>query len=52
MRVAIALGSNLGDRRAHLEYAVEALTIDLDDMKVSTFVETDPSASGPSTVLI
>ncbi len=45
--VAIALGSNLGDRRAHLEYAVEALKIDLDDMKVSTFVETDPSGVGP-----
>jgi 2-amino-4-hydroxy-6-hydroxymethyldihydropteridine diphosphokinase len=46
MRVAIALGSNLGDRRAHLEYAVEALTIDLDDMKVSAFVETDPAGVG------
>jgi len=45
-RVAIALGSNLGDRRAHLEYAVEALMIDLDDIKVSTFVETEPAGVG------
>ena len=45
-RVAIALGSNLGDRRAHLEYAVEALRIDLDDLRVSTFIETEPAGVG------
>jgi 2-amino-4-hydroxy-6-hydroxymethyldihydropteridine diphosphokinase len=42
VRVAIALGSNLGDRRAHLAAAVEALTADLDDLIVSTAIETDP----------
>jgi 2-amino-4-hydroxy-6-hydroxymethyldihydropteridine diphosphokinase len=45
-RVAIALGSNLGDRRAHLEYAVEALTLDLADLNVSAFVETEPVGVG------
>ena len=41
--VAIALGSNLGDRRAHLEYAADALSIDLIDLRVSSFFETEPA---------
>ena len=41
-QVAIALGSNLGDRRAHLANAVDALAEVLDGLRVSTFVETDP----------
>lgn len=45
-RVAIALGSNLGDRRAHLEYALSALSIDLTDIKYSTFRETSPVGVG------
>jgi len=45
-RVAIALGSNLGDRRAHLEYAIDALGLDLDDIKVSSFLETEPLGVG------
>lgn len=40
--VAIALGSNLGDRRAHLTWAVEQLTGSVDDIRVSTFIETEP----------
>ena len=47
MRVAISLGSNLGDRRAHLEYAIDALQIDLDDMSVSSFLDTQPIGVGP-----
>ena len=47
MRVAISLGSNLGDRRAHLEYAVDALRLDLSDMTVSSFLETTPVGVGP-----
>ena len=47
MRVAIALGSNLGDRRAHLEYAVDALRLDLTDVSVSSFLETTPVGVGP-----
>lgn len=47
MRVAISLGSNLGDRRAHIEYAIDALRLDLTDMTVSSFVETTPMDVGP-----
>src|SRR5215203_3154064 len=46
-RIAISLGSNLGDRRAHLEYAVDALRLDITDMSVSSFVETQPVGVGP-----
>ncbi|MEZ5318501.1 MAG: 2-amino-4-hydroxy-6-hydroxymethyldihydropteridine diphosphokinase [Vicinamibacterales bacterium] len=41
-RVAIALGSNLGDRRAHLAWAVEQLDALLGDLRVSSVVETEP----------
>jgi 2-amino-4-hydroxy-6-hydroxymethyldihydropteridine diphosphokinase len=47
VRVAISLGSNLGDRRAHLEYAIDALRLDLADVQVSSFLETDPVGVGP-----
>ena len=40
------MGSNLGDRRAHLEYAVDALQLDLQDIKVSRFVETAAAGVG------
>jgi len=40
--VAIALGTNLGDRNAHLAFAVEHLSRILQDMRVSRAVETDP----------
>ena len=42
VRVAIALGSNLGDRRAHLDYAIAALSPDLTNVRVSSFHETTP----------
>ncbi len=44
--VAISLGSNLGDRRAHLEYAIDALRLDLEDVTVSSFLETEPLGVG------
>ena len=47
MRVAISLGSNLGDRRAHLDYAIDALRLDISDMRVSPFLETRPVGVGP-----
>jgi 2-amino-4-hydroxy-6-hydroxymethyldihydropteridine diphosphokinase len=47
IRAAISLGSNLGDRRAHLEYAVDALRLDITEMLVSSFVETQPVGVGP-----
>ena len=40
MRVAIALGSNLGDRDAHLRYAITRLSMILTDVRVSTFHNT------------
>src|SRR5688572_20740899 len=46
-RVAISLGSNLGDRRAHLDYAIDALQLDLADVAVSSFLETQPVGVGP-----
>jgi 2-amino-4-hydroxy-6-hydroxymethyldihydropteridine diphosphokinase len=46
-RVAISLGSNLGDRRAHLDYAIDALHLDLTDVVVSRFLETRPVGAGP-----
>jgi 2-amino-4-hydroxy-6-hydroxymethyldihydropteridine diphosphokinase len=44
--VAIALGSNVGDRRAHLAFALDRLARVLDDVSVSTFHETDPVGVG------
>jgi 2-amino-4-hydroxy-6-hydroxymethyldihydropteridine diphosphokinase len=40
--VALALGSNLGDRLAHLTWAVEALATVIDELRVSTIIETEP----------
>ena len=44
--VAIALGSNLGDREQLLRKAVAALGACIDDLRVSTFYETDPVGVG------
>jgi 2-amino-4-hydroxy-6-hydroxymethyldihydropteridine diphosphokinase len=40
VRVAIALGSNLGDRDAHLHYAITRLRDALSDVRVSRFYNT------------
>lgn len=40
VRVAIALGSNLGDRQAHLHYAITRLSTILSDIQVSSFYNT------------
>lgn len=42
IKVAIALGSNLGDRKAHLEFAIAQLTELLRDVRVSKFLDTEP----------
>jgi 2-amino-4-hydroxy-6-hydroxymethyldihydropteridine diphosphokinase len=39
-RVAVALGSNVGDRQAHLDFAVGRLRAILSDMTVSSLIET------------
>ena len=41
-RTAVALGSNLGDREAHLRYAVARLRAILTDPVASTFMDTAP----------
>jgi 2-amino-4-hydroxy-6-hydroxymethyldihydropteridine diphosphokinase len=41
-RVAVALGSNLGDRHAHLTWAVGRLRALLTDLRVSPFEDTAP----------
>ena len=47
-RVAIALGSNVGDRRGHLDFAVSALRGLLSHVTVSRYYDTVPvGGSGP-----
>jgi 2-amino-4-hydroxy-6-hydroxymethyldihydropteridine diphosphokinase len=41
-KVAVALGSNLGDRRAHLDAAIAVLSGILTNLRVSTVIESDP----------
>jgi 2-amino-4-hydroxy-6-hydroxymethyldihydropteridine diphosphokinase len=40
--VAIALGSNVGDGRAHLDYAVSRLARFFDHLRVSRYLDTTP----------
>jgi 2-amino-4-hydroxy-6-hydroxymethyldihydropteridine diphosphokinase len=42
VKVAVALGSNLGDRHAHLAWAVERLSGILTSLRVSPILETEP----------
>jgi 2-amino-4-hydroxy-6-hydroxymethyldihydropteridine diphosphokinase len=42
VRVVVALGSNLGDRRGHLDWAVDRLRGLLTNLRVSSYLETDP----------
>jgi len=46
MKVVIALGSNLGDRAATLDAAIDSLRKIIEVKSVSTFIETDP-VGGP-----
>lgn len=45
--VAIALGSNLGDRQSHLAFAVKQLRALLTQVAVSSWYETDPVGVAP-----
>jgi len=45
--VAIALGSNLGDRDAHLDFASARLALLLGDARVSSRYDTDPVGAIP-----
>jgi 2-amino-4-hydroxy-6-hydroxymethyldihydropteridine diphosphokinase len=42
MLAAVSLGSNLGDRRAHLVAAIEQLSTILSQPSVSSLIETEP----------
>jgi 2-amino-4-hydroxy-6-hydroxymethyldihydropteridine diphosphokinase len=44
--VAIALGSNLGDRRAAFDFAVDQLSRFISNLAVSDFIETEPEGEG------
>jgi 2-amino-4-hydroxy-6-hydroxymethyldihydropteridine diphosphokinase len=44
--IAIALGSNLGDRERHLHEALASLTTLVRELRVSTFHDTDPVGVG------
>jgi 2-amino-4-hydroxy-6-hydroxymethyldihydropteridine diphosphokinase len=44
--VAIALGSNLGDRERYLREALSSLAASVHDLRVSTFHDTDPVGVG------
>src|SRR5215207_7664261 len=44
--VAIALGSNLGDRRAALAFAISRLSSLLDGPVLSDIIETEPAGEG------
>ena len=52
MIAAIALGSNIGDRRAHLDFAVSRLRTLLDDLKVSRYYETTPVSAAESPLFL
>ena len=50
---AVGLGSNLGDRRAHLDFAVSRLKAVLDGLKTSLYCETEPvGAPGPQPLFL
>jgi 2-amino-4-hydroxy-6-hydroxymethyldihydropteridine diphosphokinase len=50
---AVALGSNLGDRRAHLDLAISRLKTSLANLRVSRYYETVPvGAPGPQPLFL
>jgi 2-amino-4-hydroxy-6-hydroxymethyldihydropteridine diphosphokinase len=46
MKAVVALGSNLGDRRAAIRYAVGRLAPLLDNLALSDVIETEPEGEG------
>lgn len=46
-RVAVALGSNLGDRERHLREAASRMAASISNLQLSSFHETDPVGVGP-----
>lgn len=52
VRVAIALGSNLGNRADHLRYATARLSMLLDRFSFSRFFETEPQDVSPQPLFL
>jgi len=50
--VAVALGSNIGDRQAHLDFAIRRLHDFLTDLRVSSFIDTAPVGVGPQATFL
>ncbi len=50
--VAIALGSNLGDRALHIAFALERLRAHIPDLRHSRFIDTDPVGVGAQPVFL
>jgi len=46
VRAAVALGSNLGDRAAHLDFAISRLRLLLSNVLASSYYETAPVGVG------
>jgi 2-amino-4-hydroxy-6-hydroxymethyldihydropteridine diphosphokinase len=46
MLVAIAIGSNLGDRESHIRFALDRLVLLLGNLRASSIHETDPVGAG------
>ena len=50
---AVALGSNLGGRRAHLDFAIARLNASLANLRTSRYYETEPvGAPGPQPLFL
>lgn len=45
-RVAIALGSNLGDREAAFRFAIDRLARFISNLTISNFIDTEPEGEG------
>jgi 2-amino-4-hydroxy-6-hydroxymethyldihydropteridine diphosphokinase len=53
IRAAVALGSNLGDRRGHLDFAVARLEVLLGGLRISRYHETVPvGGTGPQPLFL
>ncbi len=53
MIAAVTLGSNLGDRAAHLDFAIARLAALLDNLKASRYYDTVPvGVSGPQPIYL
>ena len=51
-RVAVALGSNIGNREEYLRAAIAALAPSIQNLRVSTFHDTAPVGVGPQPVFL